>query len=157
MQCKSLWIKASAKCINVNVSKCKNVHNCLNKTDYWGKNLNIYLDASCDYFNKSNNNIIIVIIRIFYIYIYIYIYRSVALGLVLSAEFGPRRKLIEEPWCMSFMMCCQWTQRSSGSCSFCCMFCPIFCAPPCPNLGDWTYQLLLFNVKRNQYLRRSRE
>ncbi len=52
------------------VSKCKNVHNCLNKTDYWGKNLNIYLDASCDYFNKSNNNIIIVI----YIYIYIYIY-----------------------------------------------------------------------------------
>ncbi len=79
------------------VSKCKNVHNCLNKTDYWGKNLNIYLDASCDYFNKSNNNIIIVIIRI--LYIYICIYRSVALRLVLSAEFGPRRKLIEEPCC----------------------------------------------------------
>ncbi len=72
------------------VSKCKNVHNCLNKTDYWGKNRNIYLDASCDYFNKSNNNIIIVIISNFYIYIYIY--RSVALGLVLSTEFGPRRK-----------------------------------------------------------------
>ncbi len=26
------------------------------------------------------------------------VYVSVALGLVLLAEFGPRRKLIEEPW-----------------------------------------------------------
>ncbi len=33
------------------------------------------------------------------IYIYIYIYRSVDLGFVLLAEFGPWRKLIEEPWC----------------------------------------------------------
>ncbi len=61
---------------NSSISKCKNVYNCLNKTDYWGKKSE-YL--SCDYFNKSNNNIIIVIIRI------IYIYRSVALGLVLLA------------------------------------------------------------------------
>ncbi len=76
------------------VSKCKKFHNCLNKTDYWGGKIWIFiLWPSCDYFNKSNNNIIIVIIRI----IYIYIYRSVALGLVLLAEFGPRRKLIEEP------------------------------------------------------------
>ncbi len=59
-------------------------------------------------------------------------------------------------WCMSLMVCCQWTQRPSGSCSLCCMFCSIFCAPPCPNLGDWTYQLLLINVKRTRYLRRSR-
>ncbi len=58
------------------------------------KNLNIIiLWPSCDYFNKNNNNIIIVIIRV----IYIYIYRSVALGSVLLAEFGPWRKLIEEP------------------------------------------------------------
>ncbi len=56
-------------------------------------------------------------------------------------------------WCMSFMMCCQWTQRPSGSCSFCFMFCSIFCAPPCPNLGDWTYQLLLINVKRTRYFK----
>ncbi len=56
-------------------SSSKKNHNCLNKTDYWGK-ISEYL--SCDYFNKSNNNII-VIIRII-------IYRSVAHGLVLLAE-----------------------------------------------------------------------
>ncbi len=72
------------------ISKCKNVYNCLNKTDYWGEKIWIFiLWPSCDYFNKSNNNIII--IRLIYIYIYIYIYRSVALGLVLLAEFGPRK------------------------------------------------------------------
>ncbi len=61
-----------------------------------GKNLNIY-----DYFNKSNNNIIIVIIIIIIINVCMGIYIYIYIGqwpLVLLAEFGPWRKLINEPW-----------------------------------------------------------